>query len=315
MYWLVGQFAAHGLVEGCGPDVVRLGAKNFADEVRQPRSLLEVKLTIVRAQAVPAKLQLLTLSAKLLVLSHLSPLSPHLRLLSLLFNYLALLARYDLAYEVRDRARFLAGLVASGGIGKGKGRDEEGESAKVMLGEEEFRQGLQVEDVTGSMGANGQEEAEEKESLTAEQVRRVLFEGKTFDGISRECALALSASRSLTTLAQTAHSRPKRNSAPLPSRCPANDPLQASRLRSRTSLPIHPPSRPPLSATHPHRPHPLPRARQPRYKASDPTRSALDSPRAAAARSFLRLAQPLGRGRRHRRECRRPRLQRGRSSR
>ncbi|BGO94399.1 hypothetical protein NBRC10512_002097 [Rhodotorula toruloides] len=166
VYWLVGQFAADGLVEGCGPDVVRLGAKNFAEE------------------AVPAKLQLLTLSAKLLVLSHLSPLTPHLRPLSLLFDYLALIARYDLAYEVRDRARFLAGLVASGGIGQGKGRGSEGEGAKVMLGEEEFRQGLQVEDLTGSAGGNGEEEAAEKQSLTAEQVRKVLFEGKTFDGFS-----------------------------------------------------------------------------------------------------------------------------------
>lgn len=148
---------------------------------------LEFWLTISRAQAVPAKLQLLTLSAKLLVLSHLSPLTPHLRPLSLLFDYLALIARYDLAYEVRDRARFLAGLVASGGIGQGKGRGSEGEGAKVMLGEEEFRQGLQVEDLTGSAGGNGEEEAAEKQSLTAEQVRKVLFEGKTFDGFSREC--------------------------------------------------------------------------------------------------------------------------------
>ncbi|BGP26901.1 AP-3 complex subunit beta [Rhodotorula toruloides] len=164
VFGLVGQFAADGLVEGCGPDVIRFGAQNFAEE------------------AVPAKLQLLTCSAKLFVLSHLSRLTPHLSRLSLLFNYLALLARYDLAYEVRDRARFLAGLVASGGIGKGKGREgEEGEGAKLMLGEEEFKQGLQVEDLIGASGENEQEE--EKQNLTAEQVRKVLFEGKTFDGI------------------------------------------------------------------------------------------------------------------------------------
>lgn len=138
-------------------------------------------------QAVPAKLQLLTLSAKLLVLSHISPLTPHLRTLSLLFDYLALLARYDLAYEVRDRARFLAGLVASGGVGKGEGRaDEDGDGAKLMLGEDEFRQGIQVEDLTGSGRGEGQDEAEEKQGLTAEQVRRVLCEGKVFAGISRE---------------------------------------------------------------------------------------------------------------------------------
>lgn len=34
VYWLVGQFAAEGLLESVGPDAVRLGAKGFAEEVR-----------------------------------------------------------------------------------------------------------------------------------------------------------------------------------------------------------------------------------------------------------------------------------------
>lgn len=33
VYWLVGQFASEGFVESVGPDLVRLGAKGFADEV------------------------------------------------------------------------------------------------------------------------------------------------------------------------------------------------------------------------------------------------------------------------------------------
>lgn len=129
------------------------------------------------SQSSPAKLQLLTLSAKLLVLSHQSPLTPHLRPLSLLFDYLALLARYDLSYEVRDRARFLAGLVSSAGIGKST---EERDEAKVMLQEEEFRRGVTVEDLTGEGEKNGEKEEEGTQRLTGEQVKRVLFDGKQF---------------------------------------------------------------------------------------------------------------------------------------
>ncbi|GAA6054425.1 hypothetical protein JCM3770_007210 [Rhodotorula araucariae] len=161
VYWLVGQFAQDGLVEGCGPEVVRIGAKGFASE------------------AIPAKLQLLTLSAKLLVLSHLSPLTPALRQLALLFNYLALLARYDLAYEVRDRARFLAGLISAGGIGREKGPP--GEESKVMLSAEEFARGVSLEDVGAARG-DGEEE---RQTMTGEQVRAVLFEGKTFADADR----------------------------------------------------------------------------------------------------------------------------------
>ncbi|CEQ42338.1 SPOSA6832_04133, partial [Sporobolomyces salmonicolor] len=157
VYWLVGQCAAEGLVEGCGPDTVRLGAKSFTQE------------------AVPAKLQLLTLSAKLLVLSHLSALMPYLRPLSLLFDYLTTLSRYDLAYEVRDRARFLRGLIQSAKIGKEGAQAGTG----LVLGEDEFRRGVTVEELGGGEGTPEREEG--RQSLTGEQVRQVLFEGKTFD--------------------------------------------------------------------------------------------------------------------------------------
>ncbi|GAA6018845.1 hypothetical protein JCM8202_002255 [Rhodotorula sphaerocarpa] len=164
IYWLVGQFAQDGLLEGCGPDVVRLGAKQFAEE------------------SLPAKLQLLTLSAKLLVLSDLSPQQTHLRPLALIFDYLTLLARYDLAYEVRDRARLLAGLIGSSGIGKGRTNGAEGgDGARMMLEEDDFRKGVLVEDLAGENGAAQEREAEEKPSLTAEQVRAVLFDGKSFE--------------------------------------------------------------------------------------------------------------------------------------
>ncbi|GAA6038326.1 hypothetical protein JCM8097_003945 [Rhodosporidiobolus ruineniae] len=162
VYWLVGQYAAdEGLLEGVGPDVVRLGARGFADE------------------SAAAKLHLITLSAKLLVLSHSSPLTPHLRPLALLFDYLALLARYDVDYEVRDRARFLAGLVAAGGVGRKKDGGE-GEGARVGLDEEAFRRGVQVEELTGGGEKEGQKDEEQR--MTAEQVRQVLFEGKGFAG-------------------------------------------------------------------------------------------------------------------------------------
>lgn len=34
VYWLVGQYAPMGLLETVGPDVVRVGAKGFVNEVR-----------------------------------------------------------------------------------------------------------------------------------------------------------------------------------------------------------------------------------------------------------------------------------------
>jgi hypothetical protein len=183
------------MLDGCGPDTVRLGVKGFASEVRLssflfsrscptlfvPRFRLSLSVrtpaNLFSTQSSASKLQLLTLSAKLLVLAHQSPLTPHLRPLFLLFDYLALLARYDLDYEVRDRARFLAGLVGSAGIGQSKEREDE---AKVMLQEEEFKRGVMVEDLTGGGEKDSEKEGGEMQRLTGEQVKRVLFEGKQF---------------------------------------------------------------------------------------------------------------------------------------
>lgn len=98
VFWLVGQFAASdapdetlGLkwdgVAPWVPDVLRKGVKDFTQE--EP----------------PAKLKILTLAAKVLVLSPTAPKLP------LFTQYLFNLARYDANYDVRDRARYLAVLL------------------------------------------------------------------------------------------------------------------------------------------------------------------------------------------------------------
>lgn len=84
----------------------------------------------------------------------------------MLFSYLTTLARYDLVYEVRDRARFLKGLLASAGLGKA-------DVGRVGLAEEEFARGVEFEE----QGEKPVQEEEER-TLTGEMIKRVLFEGK-----------------------------------------------------------------------------------------------------------------------------------------
>ncbi|TKA51232.1 hypothetical protein B0A53_05808 [Rhodotorula sp. CCFEE 5036] len=170
--------------------ITRLASYLYTGKVTDPVARSTIYWLQFAEESVPAKLQLLTLSAKLLVLAHCSSSLTHLRPLALLFDYLTLLARYDLAYEVRDRARFLAGLIQSGGIGKLK-REDGGaaeargqDGSRMMLEEEDFRRGVMVEDLAGENGqqnGNEDDDASEKQSLTSEQVRAVLFEGKAFE--------------------------------------------------------------------------------------------------------------------------------------
>ncbi|KZT06124.1 uncharacterized protein LAESUDRAFT_813041 [Laetiporus sulphureus 93-53] len=132
--WLVGQYAAadpqrNGIeethIDGItpwAPDVLRKTAKSFAQETPT------------------VKLQILTLVAKLLVLS------PTDRTLDLLSRYVFSLARYDLNFDVRDRARMLSSLLS-------------GVNAAVA------HDGESYEDPGGV-------------TLRREQVRMVLFEGK-----------------------------------------------------------------------------------------------------------------------------------------
>ena len=107
----------------------------------------------------------MTLAAKALVVSHLSPLSPHLRTFSLLFNYLSTLARYDTTYEVRDRARFLSGLLRASGVSL-----EVAGGAKLAMDEDDFKKGV------GSEGGAYDEPV--GRSMMAEHARRILFDGK-----------------------------------------------------------------------------------------------------------------------------------------
>ncbi|TFK40175.1 adaptin N terminal region-domain-containing protein [Crucibulum laeve] len=128
--WLVGQYAQSDEptagpegIASWAPNVLRKIAKTFGQEA----SLV--------------KLQIITLAAKLLVLC------PVDRTLGLLTRYVFSLARYDLNYDVRDRAKMLSSLLAG---------------------------------VSPSGLANG-EEPEERGGvvLRREQVRLVLFEGKS----------------------------------------------------------------------------------------------------------------------------------------
>ncbi|KAI0788032.1 adaptin N terminal region-domain-containing protein [Fomes fomentarius] len=134
--WLVGQYAAanpeqaNGVIhvgpEGIAPwapDVLRKTAKSFAQESSE------------------VKLQIVTLAAKLLVLS------PSDRTIGLLNRYVFSLARYDLNYDVRDRGRMLGALLA-------------GVNSNIYGENDDLR-----EDVGGVI-------------LRREQVRMVLFEGK-----------------------------------------------------------------------------------------------------------------------------------------
>ncbi|KAJ3742155.1 adaptin N terminal region-domain-containing protein [Lentinula detonsa] len=93
--WLVGQYCVSNQVSNgpagvaeWAPDVLRKTAKGFSKE------------------DVFVKLQIITLAAKLLVLS------PADQTLALLNRYVFSLARYDLNFDVRDRARMLSSLLA-----------------------------------------------------------------------------------------------------------------------------------------------------------------------------------------------------------
>ncbi|KAF8588900.1 hypothetical protein K439DRAFT_1334327 [Ramaria rubella] len=133
--WLVGQYAGNTeasndapVIEGIAnwaPDTLRRMAKNFAQE------------------SSIAKLQAVTLAAKLLVLNPTHP------VIGLLSRYVFSLARYDLDYDVRDRARTISSLLS--GIAPA------------------LRPGAIEEDFVGEQGSV---------VLRREQVKVVLFEGK-----------------------------------------------------------------------------------------------------------------------------------------
>ncbi|CAG8433270.1 4151_t:CDS:10 [Diversispora eburnea] len=85
IFWLVGQYSQN--LEKVAPDVLRKAVKTFTTE------------------ADVTKLQIINLGAKLISLH------PTDNTLNLLFQYMLDLARYDLNYDIRDRARFFRGLI------------------------------------------------------------------------------------------------------------------------------------------------------------------------------------------------------------
>ncbi|KAF9908882.1 AP-3 complex subunit beta-2 [Linnemannia zychae] len=86
IFWLVGQYCSQ--LQTVAPDVLRKAAKSFASESES------------------SKLQILTLGGKLVALEGTAT-----KTVNLLFQYVLNMARYDLDYGVRDRARFLRALV------------------------------------------------------------------------------------------------------------------------------------------------------------------------------------------------------------
>ncbi|KAJ7773104.1 adaptin N terminal region-domain-containing protein [Mycena metata] len=122
--WLVGQYSASnepssgppGVVEWA-PDVLRKSAKGFASEPSM------------------VKLQIITLAAKLLVLC------PSDRTLCLISGYVFSLAKYDLNYDVRDRARMLLGLLSGLGLSEAVGTKDPDQDSRggVILRREQVR--------------------------------------------------------------------------------------------------------------------------------------------------------------------------------
>jgi AP-3 complex subunit beta len=102
IFWLVGQYAQN--LEKIAPDVLRKATKSFINE------------------ADIVKLQIINLGAKLYSLNSTD------QILNLLFQYVLNLARYDLNYDIRDRARLLRGLILQG-ITFDNGEIEEAQSS------------------------------------------------------------------------------------------------------------------------------------------------------------------------------------------
>ena len=122
IFWLVGQYAQN--LEKVAPDILRKAAKSFINE------------------ADIVKLQIINLGAKLYSLN------PTDQILNLLFQYVLDLARYDLNYDIRDRARLLRGLILINGqkeITSDNGEIEEAQSVKSSFLKENLKQILLCE--------------------------------------------------------------------------------------------------------------------------------------------------------------------------
>ncbi|CAG8581681.1 13380_t:CDS:10 [Ambispora leptoticha] len=143
--WLVGQYSEN-LVK-IAPDVLRKAAKSFPNED-----------DIV-------KLQTLNLGAKLISFHPNDP------ILKLLFQYILNLARYDLDYDIRDRARLLRGLILLNG---NKENSSSGtNTADEILGEEnEYKSTILTDNLKKIL--LGEKEAPIEESPSAGRDRFII---------------------------------------------------------------------------------------------------------------------------------------------
>jgi AP-3 complex subunit beta len=105
-------------------------------------------------------MEVVNLAAKLVLLSHLSSSPNNRHSLWLLFDYITTLARYDLDYPIRDRARFLKGLLSRAGV---RTNGQNGSDANEL---DSFSKG---EEVASSISEQSEQ------LLTVAQVQKMLF--------------------------------------------------------------------------------------------------------------------------------------------
>lgn len=187
MYWLLGNSIEDDSWTATAPDALRIAVKGFPDEVR---TILHENISrsfysgYVSVQGQASKLEIVNLAAKLVVLSFRLPAPVHLSQLTLLLEYVCTLARYDLDYNVRDRARFVKGVVSAARIGAQENQQSRLEDV------EGFNRGEEAASAEGSAASDSEP------LLTVEQVYRILFRPdsvmaaiKDFGELSRRSAL------------------------------------------------------------------------------------------------------------------------------
>ncbi|KAL6307582.1 adaptin N terminal region-domain-containing protein [Sparassis latifolia] len=126
VFWLAGQYASTGTRDDS------LQREGLQDSARWAPDLLRKSAKSFSEEAPVVKLQVMTLAAKLLTLS------PAHRTIGFLNRYIFSMARYDSNFDVRDRARTLASLMAGVSSGLYDGGDHE-EQGGVVLRREQVR--------------------------------------------------------------------------------------------------------------------------------------------------------------------------------
>lgn len=108
--WSVGEHAEH--LEGQDADILRISLQDFADQVI---SSPPASGNSLRCKDEEVKFQIITLAAKIHA-KHFpttvdtDSLDPRLQQIDLMYQYVMSLARYDVSYSLRDRARYLKNL-------------------------------------------------------------------------------------------------------------------------------------------------------------------------------------------------------------